>query len=213
MAFPSECLGCRLVAPQAEPCPFRRARYPEGYLFFRQGDRPTTGHYLRGGLVLLTEGDADGCLTWQGLRGPGGFLDLPALRSKPHRTTARALGAAEVCSIPLDRLQYWLGPEPSPARALLDLALDEATILARDRTLREATAVRRVATFLLEHTEPGGSLGLQKQTLAGLLSMRPETISRVLTRLRRAKVISHGRRIRVLDRAGLGAWAIPRERA
>ncbi len=163
------------------------------------------------GLVLETEYDHEGNVIHQRLCPAGSLLDLQVVRGAPHSTTATALTKAEVCSLPLESFNHWLGPRPSPARAVLQLALTEVQAQESALARTHGSAISKVAAFLLEHLRVGDEqpLELQHQLMAGLLHLRPETFSRALTRLRKSGTISGRNRIYVRDREALSAVANP----
>ena len=204
-----QCSQCTLgVACPDHRCVFTRVTHPPGHVLFHQGAIPEAAHFLRRGLVLLTEVDSEGRVSRQALRPAGSLLEPQVVRGTAHRFTAAAVSEVDVCSLPVASRSAWLGPAASPARALLELCLQEAARASSEEARTRTSATARVAAFLLTHAGDGEApLELQHQLVAGLLSLRPETLSRVLTRLRDARVISTGRQLRVLDRAKLSALA------
>jgi CRP-like cAMP-binding protein len=71
-----------------------------------------------------------------------------------------------------------------------------------------ASAVAKVAGFLLEHSAQGENraLELQHQMIAGLLGIRAETFSRALVRLRDAGAVVGSRSVRIRDRSVLAGF-------
>ncbi|HUB08602.1 MAG TPA: Crp/Fnr family transcriptional regulator [Myxococcales bacterium] len=198
------CGSCSLgAACLGHACVFTRAIRPQGETLFRQGDTPDAVHFLRRGRVLLTEIDGEGRVVDQLLRPAGSLLESLALSRRPHRRTAIAVDEVEVCTLALASLEGWLGPARSPARALLELCLRETAQAGADRGRTRGPAAARVAAFLLEHGDDSAPLQLQLQLVAGLLSMRPETLSRVLARFREAGAIAGRGSLRILDRSRL----------
>ncbi|MHB8417593.1 MAG: Crp/Fnr family transcriptional regulator [Myxococcales bacterium] len=203
------CNSCAIGLSCADSCAFVRTSRPAGWILFHQGDRPQAAHFMRRGLVLMTEYDAKGDLVHQRLQPPGSLLDMEAAVSgRPHHATAAAETDIEVCTLALSSFHAWLGPKKAPARALLELALEEARTAEWQISEARQSAVSRVAHFLLSHGgEPGRPLELQHQLVAGLLGLRPETFSRVLSRLRKSGAIEGGRRVSVCDRVALAEIA------
>ncbi len=198
------CDACTLgLACAGHACVFARATHPGGHTLFRQGDVPQAVHFVRRGLVLLTAVDDDGRVVEQFLRPSGSLVDVQVLMRRPHRHTATALDEMDLCTLALASADAWLGPARSPARALLELALREAVQAGAATGMTRGPASQRVAAFLLEHAGGAVPLRLQLQLVAGLLAMRPETLSRVLTRFREAGAITGRGALRVLDRAWL----------
>jgi CRP-like cAMP-binding protein len=208
-----EAIPCNLcplgTACHGPHCAFARASFPAGHIFFHQGDRPQAAHFLKRGLVLLSKLDADGEVVRQTLRPSGSLLDVQVSRGLPHRATAIAAVEVEVCSLALTSFNAWLGPQRSPSRALLELTLQEVRSADVEATRARGSATSRVAGFLLEHGGDRASrpLELQHQLIAGLLGIRPETLSRSLGVLRAAGAIAGHRRVRIANRQRLGELA------
>lgn len=110
--------------------------------------------------------------------------DLAVLDDPVHPLSARALGAVRVAEFDLRRFRALLDREPLLLRKLLQTAHRRNVILLEEL---EAASVRsasdRLLTFLERHA---GSdlLRIPKNVLASRLAMRPETLSRVLARLK-----------------------------
>ncbi len=204
---PITCNRCALANTGRERCPFVRASFPPGHIFFHQGDSPQAAHFVSRGLVLLSATDEDGNLLRQALRPAGTLLDAQVARRAIHRATATAVTSVDACVLALSSLDAWMGPRQSPSRAVLELALAEAQATEREalRARRHATA--RVASFLLEHAEVERPLEIQQQLVAGLLGLRPETLSRALAKLRETGAIGGRRRIRIVDARALAQAA------
>jgi len=89
-------------------------------------------------------------------------------------------------------------PKPRKARALLDASLRASKGDTPLRATTDGSAPRRAARWLLDVGEPVVRLG--RATLAGLLGMQPETLSRALAVLVRAGAIALARgRIEIRD--------------
>lgn len=203
------CAAC--VIGRASPpgrCPFHDAKLPAGTLLHAQGEVPEHVYYVCAGTVLLSASDEDGAETTCALRGPGNLIGLEALGGRQATHGAWALSPLECCVLGEDELAAWLGERAVPLGAMLELALDEADSARRERIAMTGRASTRVARFLdAWHRERSGiPLELEQQVLARMLGMRPETLSRTLSRLRHEGVLaSIG--LRVLDAARLGALA------
>ena len=204
-----ECQFCALGQACQDHCSFANGSYPAGHVFFHQGDPQQAAHFVKRGLVLLTECDADGELVNQTLRPAGSLLDAQVASGRAHRATAIASTSVEVCSLALSAFKGWLGPRQSPARALLELALAEAFASEREAARSRRSAVAKVASFLLEHLVEGEQrpLALQHRLIAGLLGIRAETLSRALAELRDAGAVVGSRRVQIRDRAVLATLA------
>ncbi len=211
-----ECNVCALGQACQDHCTFLPGVFPPGHVFFHQGDQQQAAHFVKRGLVLLTECDSEGELVRQALRPAGSLLDAQVASGRAHRATATASTSVEVCTLALSAFRVWLGPRNSPSRALLELALAEAYATEREAARTRRSAVAKVASFLLEHSVEGDdrALDLQHRLIAGLLGIRAETLSRALAQLRQAGAVVGSRSVRVRDRgvlATLAADATPQD--
>src|SRR5919205_2667647 len=107
-------------------------------------------------------------------------------------------------------MSQWVGPEKSPARVVLDLLLSEGRLQRDEVNYRQGDCLSRVARFALAHAQflAERPNAVRKQVVARLLGMRPETLSRCLTRLEKDGVIDATRGVRVLDPRRLAAIAM-----
>jgi CRP-like cAMP-binding protein len=144
------------------------------------------------------------------LRGPSSLLCTEALQSEPSPYEVRALSRVKICGISGDALSQWMGPERSAARVILDLVLSESRQQRDEVNWRNGDCLSRVARFALAHARflAERPNAVRKQVVARLLGMRPETLSRCLTRLEADGVVDASRGVRVLDARRLAAIAM-----
>ncbi|WP_353249921.1 cyclic nucleotide-binding domain-containing protein [Salinisphaera sp. T31B1] len=195
---------------------------------FEQGDAQQALYAIRDGSMKTVAVDEDGLEQILGFYFPGDLLGLDGFGNQRHQCTAIALEDSTVCRIPVERLGHLSDELPSLRHQLMRLmgqALsDEERLLL---TLGRKNAEGRIASLLLTMRRrrqlrglPEGALPLpmKRIELANFLSMRLETVSRVLTRLQRDGVIRVlPGAIDILDtamlrtRAGQGAWAVDQD--
>ncbi|ROO37620.1 transcriptional regulator [Salinisphaera orenii YIM 95161] len=190
---------------------------------FVQGDPLEDIYAIRDGSMKTVVVDEDGLEQILGFYYPGDLLGLDGFADQKHHCTAVALEPTHVCRIPVARLDRLVDKLPSLRHQLMRLmsqALsDEEKLLL---TLGRKNSMGRICSLLLTLSrrremrglEPSPvSLSMKRLELANFLSMRLETVSRVLTRLQRDGVI----RIRHNDvdivdpealraRSSQGAW-------
>ncbi|ROO27274.1 transcriptional regulator [Salinisphaera orenii MK-B5] len=191
---------------------------------FGQGDTLTDLYAIRDGSMKTVVVDEDGLEQILGFYYPGDLLGLDGFADQHHHCTAVALESTRVCRIPVDRLDRLVDKLPSLRHQIMRLmsqALsDEERLLL---TLGRKNSEGRISSLLLtlsRRREMRGldpspvSLSMKRSELANFLSMRLETVSRVLTRLQRDGVIRvRQSRVDILDREALrsrssrGAWA------
>ena len=191
-------------------CPFVPRKRAAGAVLHVAGEGVERVSFVKKGTVLITrsvdEERVEG--TPWAIRRAGSFLGLEGLVGKHHLDSARALTDVTLCSATLETVEAWLDARRTAARAVLDSVLRSE---ARERPLRgnaDGTAPRRAASWLLENADRRFPGTMSRQVMAGLLGMRPETLSRALRTLAERGAIRHGRAtIEILDRARLRSIA------
>ena len=191
-------------------CPFVPRKRAAGAVLHVAGDGVDRVSFVKKGAVLITrsvdEERVEG--TPWAIRRAGTFLGLEGLLGTHHLDSARALTDVTLCSATLEAVEAWLAARRTGARVLLDSVLRSTT---RERPLRgnaDGTAPRRAASWLLENADRWFTGATSRRVMAGLLGMRPETLSRALRTLAQRGAIRHGRTsIEILDRARLRSIA------
>jgi CRP/FNR family transcriptional regulator, dissimilatory nitrate respiration regulator len=133
--------------------------------------------------------------------------------------SAQTLKETRVLFFPRQKFVRLIETNPSLALnmlALLSRRLRKLATLVEDLSLKEVPG--RLAAYLLYCSKSNDDnaifeLDISKNQLAGLLGTIPETLSRILNRMSKEKLIKAGfRRIQILDREGLLALAGGRQR-
>lgn len=179
-------------------------------MLYLEGEPAERVWFVKRGVVVLHRGgngDGEGAVT--GIRPAGTLIGLETLLRGRYLESARAATDVVLCSLSSDGLQSWLSASPGNAlRAILDLSLRTLLGDAARRAAPDASAVGRVAAWLLGEGRSSRWSGVPRQVLAGLLGMRPETLSRALRTLSLRGAIAVTRQeIRVLDAAALERYA------
>jgi len=175
-------------------------QHPARSVVCSQGALPGKVIFVREGLLAVASTDASGAEGGLALRGPRALLCLEALLGLPAPTEIRALTDVKLCCLSSGRLIDWVGPESSPARAVVSLLLAELQQRQLDMDWLAGKSLTRVARYLLARDLwPQDDKPVRKQTMARLLGMRPETLSRCLRELVSRGAIDAGRGHRVRD--------------
>lgn len=187
-------------------CPFTQVRHKAGTLLCNQGVVHSSVYFIREGLVSLSTLNRDGTEQGFALRGPRALLFAECLKGEPAMFEVRTLTEGRFCALERSQAWGWLGPEGSPARTVLGLVLDSFLDHQRDLNRNSGDCLARVARFALEFARMAGNgrspLG-QKQLVARLLGMRPETLSRCLRILQDDGLIEARAEVKVLNAAKL----------
>lgn len=192
----------------------------EGDALYRVGDPAEHLYVLAAGRVKTTHPTPGGGEVITDVLVPGDlFGTLSTLGDPVHRETAEALTTSCALRMDLSAFRAVLTEHPQVAMRVLD---DVAARLAAARTgaVRSVsgTVEQRVAAVLLRLADrvgherhAGGTLlqlPLTRTDLAAMTGSTPESVSRVMSRLKRDGVVDSGRRwTSVLDRTRLAALA------
>lgn len=206
----TDCQACSLGIASQGRCRLTPTARESGATLCAQGERPRTVFFVKEGFVALSAVSPRGTELVLTLRGPTSLLCTEALHGEPSPFEVRALSRVKLCGIAGDSMSQWIGPEKSPARVVLDLLLAESRMQRDEVNWRQGDCLSRVARFALAHARflADRPNAVRKQVVARLLGMRPETLSRCLTRLERDGVLDASRGVRVLDARRLAAIAL-----
>jgi len=205
----NDCNTCSLGIASQGRCRLTPTAREAGATLCAQGERPRTAYFVKEGFVSLSAVSPRGSEVLLTLRGPASLLCTESLHGDPSPYEVRALSRVKLCGIAGDQMSSWIGPDKSPARAILDLLLTEGRLQRDEVNYRQGDCLSRVARFALAHARflADRPNAVRKQVVARLLGMRPETLSRCLTRLERDGVVDASRGVRVLDPRRLAAIA------
>jgi CRP-like cAMP-binding protein len=173
-----------------------------GTVLATQGQRLHEVFLVREGTVIVTSFTADGDEVWSSIRGPDTLIGAELLHHGRCEMDVVALTEVRLLRIAPDDFRSWIGPAHSPSVAVIEHLLQEISALGRDRAMTAGTAVARIARFLRERhrmESAGRPFEIEQRVLARVLQIRPETLSRTLSRLRQDGILAPGPRLSVLD--------------
>jgi CRP-like cAMP-binding protein len=183
----------------------------QGRIFYRPDDPSETVFVLRQGKVARYRITQDGRkLVVATLEAPTIFGGMWSLGQGMYGCYAEAAKDCVLCVLSHSDLQALIRRNPDVG---LHLLADVGRRLERREEELESLAfdalpTRLAALLLLESDGLGAVVGLSHQDLADRLATYRETVSQVLGRFRNEGLIAVGPRcIRILDRAGLDAYA------
>lgn len=189
---------------ELERCAVSR-RFAIGESLFSQGDAPRELFVIDSGRVKVWRATEEGVAITLTLIGPGALLGtLGAAQNHPHNATATAVTAVEAVAWGIADMRRIMAADPALAATILRTVTNYAEQLIE--RLEEVSAVpieQRLARTLLRQAErsfEGGDLVLSRQDLADLTSSTLPTVSRIMSKWRRAKLIAGTRgNVRILD--------------
>ncbi|WP_374543741.1 helix-turn-helix domain-containing protein [Sphingorhabdus sp.] len=189
--------------------------FPPALKLFETGQRADFLHILVDGLVELYTSNGDRTTTMAILRPVRSFILAAAYTDQPYLMSARTLSASRILMIPSGLIRDAIDND----RALMQGAMTELSYGFRyfvraltDMKLRQS--VERLGNYLLiESDERGGAfqfdIPIEKRTLASLLGMTPENLSRAFSALAAHGVNVDGSVVQIVDRDRLAAFAKP----
>lgn len=201
------CAGCPVGAAsgagKGQFCPFVDRSRNAGEVLYLEGEAADYVWFVKSGTVVLHRANDDnhGAGPARAVRFGGSFIGLEALVEDTYRDTARTTTDVVLCGATRDGMDAWLGPEGTPARTALELTLRaERDSPPRTSAPSDGSALQRVARWLWTEGPRESRLNLPRHIVADLLGMRPETLSRSLTRLvERGAIDSRRTELRILD--------------
>lgn len=201
--------------------------FPRGTVLFVEGQRPRGVYVLCEGRAKVTISSAEGKTLVLRIAQPGDLLGLnSALTGLPHEATAATL---EKCRIDfISRADFTkLLDRSKTARVSLSeaLSIQLSEVIERARSLLlSQSAAEKLARLLVEWCDELGkstpqgirlSHGLTQEEIAQMICSSRETVSRLLTELRRKQIVRlNGSAILVRNRVALESVAgLPKKTA
>lgn len=205
-------LGCERLAE------FRslgsKLRLDAGQSLFREGDPATRVFTLTRGSLKLYKLLPDGRRQVVGFSVSGDFLGISI--DDEHAFSAEALEDSELCSFPRRRFDSFIDEHRVMERALYRMAAHELAMAQLQLVLvGRKTAAERMASFLLHLVERAEwvsgkkidvvDLPMSRGDIADYLGLTKETVSRILSTFRAARLIrlQEMHRVEILDRSVL----------
>ncbi|MFN3350737.1 cyclic nucleotide-binding domain-containing protein [Pseudorhodoplanes sp.] len=190
-------------------------RFPARVELIHEGALPDFLHVIVEGSVELYAQHA-GRETTLDILGPlTTFILAAVIRDEPYLKSARTLSEARILMIPATALRDAFSRDPAFARAIVqELATRYRSIVRALKNEKQRTSCERLANWILKtDAQQGGSghvsFNYDKRTLASLLGMTPENLSRSFSQLTKYGVRSTSRGLAIEDRDVLRSYARP----
>ena len=188
--------------------------FPRRLELIREGNLPDFLHIVVEGSVELYGmlGDHETALAV--LQPHRTFVLAAVVRDEVYLTSARTLAATRILMIPADAVRSVFDKDAAFARAVVsELASRYRDLVRGLKSNKLRTSLERLANYVLVQAPKRGKaafeLPLEKRTLASLLGMTPEHLSRALAQLALHGVAVSGQTITITDRARLQRLAAP----
>jgi CRP/FNR family transcriptional regulator, transcriptional activator FtrB len=190
-------------------------RFPQHVVLITEGELPDFLHIVVDGTVELFGTYRGRETTLDIIRPVQTFILAAVICDDVYLKSARTIAPAQVLMIPAATVRDIFGRDAAFARAIVgELALRYRGIVRALRNQKLRTGAERLANWILLSDQRNGgqghfTLSYDKRTLAGLLGMTPENLSRNLATLAQHGVRTEGRDISIADRAKLQKYALP----
>jgi CRP/FNR family transcriptional activator FtrB len=190
-------------------------RFPEHVMLFREGEVPDFLYIVVEGNVELFSDHANHETTIDIIQPVSTFILAAVVQDDVYLTSARTLGTCRILMIPAEAVRSLFGRDAGFARAVVgELAVRYRGIVRALKNQKLRTGTERLANWILQTDRRDGNRGrftlpYDKRTLASLLGMTPENLSRNLGTLAAGCIASEGRDIVITDRDKLTKSATP----
>ncbi|MBT8471845.1 MAG: helix-turn-helix domain-containing protein [Marinicaulis sp.] len=173
-------------------------RFPERVELIKEGEPADFLHIVIDGTVELFAALDDRESTMTMLTPVSTFILAAVLKDAVYLMSARTRTRASVLMIPAQNVRNAMAEDPAFARSIVgELANCYRGVVRNQKNLKLRTGVERLASFLAhqQFRQGGGEkiqLPIDKKTLASMLGMTPENLSRSFSVLRHSGVTVDG---------------------
>lgn len=188
-AFPS--LSEKSLGMIARHC--RLVEYPKNEILFLEGDKGNYFFYVASGTVKLFKTSPSGQETVLRLQGPGSiFAEVILFERNEYPVSAVSLTRSLVVHIPREHFLKLLDEEGFRNEFISTLMHKQRYLTDRIMYLTSFDVEERFFRFLIEHYGMKSEYGIDmtKKDIASAIGTIPETLSRLLDRLKGRGVIS-----------------------
>lgn len=191
-----------------------RGVFEKGTILFRQGELPRGVCVVLAGRVKKSITSAQGRTLVVGFYGPGGVVGLEAnVLGRPYAVTAETVQATEALIVPRRELIEEMRTNPTAALLVAQLLAENSSFLIGKLESMELSesAPQAVARCLLgwntevrEREGRAAHLDMSQETVAQMIGLSRETVSRQLAHFRKAGLLHWNRSdFVILDREAL----------
>lgn len=190
-------------------------RFPPQVQLIREGDPADFLHVVVEGTVELYAGANNRETTTAVIEPVATFILAAVLRDAVYLMSARTMTATRILMIPCENIRTIFARDAAFARSIVgELSMRYRDMVKSLKNHKLRTSVERLANYLLgEHARQGGNGGLtlkiDKRTLAALLGMTPENLSRAFGTLAPYGVTVNGAEIALANTKDLETLAKP----
>ncbi len=196
----------------------KRRMLRAGEALYRAGDPFTNLFAIRSGSFKSTVIAADGDTQVTHFALPGELLGLDAYSGRMHSSFAEALEDSSVCVLPFAQLEGLAQEVPALQHQIYNIFSEELkkeneTLLLLGKRSAETRMAALLMNISSRYSRRGYSatafvLSMPRTDIANYLGLTAETVSRLLTKFQREKMIAvRGREVEILDLIALSELA------
>ena len=143
------------------------------------------------------------------------FILAATIKDAPYLMSARTIAPSKLLLMPSRNVRSAFDDDPDFARAIVtELATCYRSVVKSMKNLKLRTAIERVGNYIVRLHDKSGradivELPFGKRSLASILGMTPENLSRAFGALQSHGILMDGARIEITDRAALEAICKP----
>lgn len=174
--------------------------YPQGAILFAEGGETTGVYIILEGRVRVSVSSMDGKTVLLGFFGPGAILGLPAaLLGRRHAATAETVRRTVALFVPRSEFSREIRGNATAARQAAELVSEAFYFMLGQMMVTElsGTARQKLARCLLgllAHNptldgETSSGIHLSQETIAQMVGLSRETVTRVLSQFRKAGIV------------------------
>lgn len=162
--------------------------YGAGEILFYQGDQSDYFHFLLEGEISVYKSNETGTFEVHRFRGPSMFAESATLNGTPFPASAEALGSCSILKLPRDPFLNLLHEDVGLSISLItSLSQKIASLQRLNEQLSAPDAMSKIARLMVGRPEIFRTLkGVEIAKMAGIA---PETLSRILSKLKKENII------------------------
>ncbi len=192
-------------------------RFPATVVLFSESDHTDFLHVLVDGQVELyaSANNREGTMTL--IKPVATFVLASALTDSAYQLSARTLESSQILMIPAQNVRTAMSNDQGFAqKAVRELALCYHGVVRAYKNIKLRTAVERLANYIIVQNRRQGETGviklpIEKRTLASMLGMTPENLSRAFATLKPYGIRVDGAEICIEKPGDLETLAKPSE--
>ncbi len=190
-------------------------RFPAHVLLIKEGELPDFLHVVVEGAVELFAAHRGRESSIDIISPVTTFILAAVIQDAVYLKSARTLTPARILMIPAETARHVFGQDAVFARAVVsELAARYRSVVRELKNQKLRTGVERLAAWILAADARAGGTGRftlahDKRTIASLLGMTPENLSRNLATLASDCIVSEGRDLTITHRDRLVRIAAP----